>query len=116
MKLTSHFKSEDFRKGQKEMSVLPTSENPPHWNTFWLSHVCTTRKDPESERLARDNPETNLITTKPETSSHVAEWFPWVPLPCFSPPRCPFPVESLALSERVTPQTIHFRVLDNGSL
>lgn len=70
MKLTSHFKSEDFRKGQKEMSVLLTSENPPHWNTFWLSHMCTTRKDPESERLARDTPETN-ITIKPEASSHI---------------------------------------------
>ena len=35
--------------------------------------MCTARKDPESERLARDNLETNPITIKSETLSHVAE-------------------------------------------
>ena len=33
------------------------------------------RKDPESEWLARDNPEINPIAMKPKTSSHVAEQF-----------------------------------------
>ena len=46
----------------------------------------TTRKDPESEWLAKDNPETNPITIKPETASHMAEQFSWVLLPYFSPP------------------------------
>ena len=30
--------------------------------------------------------------------SHVAEQFPWLPLPSCSPPRCPFRIKSLALS------------------
>ena len=33
--------------------------------SIWLSNVCTTRKDPNSELLARDNPKTNPITIKP---------------------------------------------------
>ena len=38
----------------------------------WRSDVCTTRKDYESEWLTRDNAETNPISIKPETVSHVA--------------------------------------------
>ena len=64
--------------------------------------------------LARDNPETNSITIKPETVSHMAEQFSWVPLPCCSPPWRPFPIKSFALSARVSPQTIHFWVLDKS--
>ena len=56
------------------------------------------------------------MTIKPETVSHVAEQFSWVPLPCCSPPRPPFPIKSLALSARVSPQAIHFRVLDKSPL
>ena len=52
--------------------------------------------------MAKDNPETNLITIKPETVSHVAEQFSWVPFLCCSSPRCPFPIKSLALSARVS--------------
>ena len=33
--------------------------------------MCTTRKDPESEGLARDNLETNPIMIKPKTTSHA---------------------------------------------
>ena len=57
-------------------------------------------------------PETNPITIKPETASHVAEQFSCVPLPYCSPPRCLFPIKSLALSAHVSPWTIHFWVLD----
>ena len=64
--------------------------------------------------MAKDNLETNPITIKPETASHAAELFSWVPLPCCSPPRCPFPMKSLALSARVSPWTIHSRVLDES--
>jgi len=49
---------------------------------------------------------------KPETVSHAAEQFSWVPLPYCSPPWCPFPIKSLALSAHVSPWTIHFRVLN----
>ena len=79
-----------------------TSQNPSLWHPSWLNKVCTTRKDSESEWLAKDNPETNPITIKPETASHVAELFSWVPLPYCSPPRCPFPIKSLALSACVS--------------
>ena len=66
--------------------------------------------------MARDNPETNPVTIKPETASHVAEGSSWVPLPSCSPPGCPFPIKSLALSAHVSPRTIHFRVLDKSPL
>ena len=91
-----------------------TSQNPSGWHPFWLSNAWATRKDFESECLAKDNPETNPITIKPETASHMAEQFSWVPLPCCSPPGGPFPIKSLALSAHVSPWTIHFRVLDKS--
>ena len=62
----------------------------------------------QNDQLKIINPEINPITIKPETVSHVAEQFSWVPLPCCSPPRCPFTIKSLALSAHVSPQTIHF--------
>ena len=68
-----------------------TSQNPSHWSPSWLSKVWTTKKDSESEWLAKDNPETNPITIKPETVSHLAEQFSWVPLPYCSPPGGPLP-------------------------
>ena len=64
--------------------------------------------------MAKDIPETNPITMKPKTASHWAEQSSWVPLPFCSPPGCPFPVKSLALSADVSPRTIHFRVLDKS--
>ena len=93
---------------------LSTSQNPSHQHPSWLSDACTTRKDSELEWLAKDHSETNPISINPETASHVAEQFSWVPLPYCSPPGCPFPIKSLALSADVSPQTIHFRVLDKS--
>ena len=91
-----------------------TSQNPSLWHPSWLNKACTTRKDSKSEWLAKDNPETNPITIKPETASHLAELFSWVPLPCYSAPGCPLPIKSLALSAHVSPRTIHFWVLDKS--
>ena len=88
-----------------------TSQNPSLWYPSWLNKAGTTRKYSESEWLAKDNPETNPMTIKPDTASHVAEQFSWVLLSYCSPPRCPFPIKSLALSALVSPQTIHFWVL-----
>ena len=65
---------------------------------------------------ARGNLETNSITIKPETASHMVEQFSWVPLPCCSPLGSPFPIKSLALSACVSSQIIHFRVLDKSPL
>ena len=69
-------------------STCPTtSQNPSLWHPSWLSDVCTTRKDSESEWLAKDNPETNPLTIKPKTGRAVllGSLTPllsaWVPLP-----------------------------------
>ena len=98
-------------------ACLSTSQNPSLWHPSLLNKACTTRKDFESEWLAKDNPKTNPITIKPETGSHVAEQFslvPLVPLPYCSPPGWAFPIKSLALSAHVSPQTINFWVLDKA--
>ena len=114
--LISHHQPEGFGKGQKE---TPHIRLPPrillsgiHLAEQGVHH----RKDSESEWLAKDNPETNPISIKHETASHVAELFSWVPSPYCSPPRCPFPIKSLALSAHVSPQTIHFRELDKSQV
>ena len=78
----------------------------------WVMHAPPGKT--KLEWLAKDHPETNPITIKLETASHAAEQFSWVPLPYCSPPRCPFPIKSLALSAHVSPRTIHFRVLDKS--
>ena len=91
-----------------------TSQNPPRWHLPWLSDDCAAKKDSESECLAKDNAETNPITIKPKTASHLAEQSSWVPLPCCSPPKHPLPLKSLALSARVSPETIHFWMLDKS--
>ena len=101
-------------RSKGDTACLSTSQNPSREHPSWLSDVCATRKDSELKWLAKDHPETNPITIKPETASHAAEQFSWVPLPYCSPPRCPFPIKSLALSADVSPQTIHFWVLDKS--
>ena len=115
MELICHHQLEEFGKGQKE---TPHVRPPPRIlagiHLGWTRKDLFTRKDSESEWLAKDNPETNPITMKPETASHVAEQFSWVSLPYCSPPGCPFPINSLALSAHVFPWTIHFRVLDKS--
>ena len=59
-------------------------------------------KDFESERLTTDHPETEPITIKPETVSHVAEHPPGFPRPLLSTGR-PFPAKAFALSVHVSP-------------
>ena len=93
---------------------LTTSQNPSLLHPSWLNKECTTRKDSESEWLAKNNPEINPNIIKLETASHAAEQFSWGPWPYCSPPRCPFPVKSLALSAHVSPWTIHVQVLDKS--
>jgi len=100
------------RERSKRNTTCPTtSQNPSHWHPSWPNKACNTRQDSESEWLVEDNPEPNPITKKPETVSHVAELFSWVPSPCCSPPWSSFPIKSLALSPHVSSQTIHFWVL-----
>ena len=110
----SHHQPEEIRKGQKETPrVLPA---PSRRHPSWLSNACPTRKDPESEWLTKDNQGTNSITIKPETASHMAEQFSWVPTPSCSLPGLPFPIKSLAWSAHVSPQTTYVRILDKSPL
>lgn len=57
----------------------PASQDPWCWNPSWLRGVCYqegpwARPNMGLARwLARDNPDTNPITRKPETASHLAE-------------------------------------------
>ena len=50
----------EFGRGQKEGGdtslhiVLPTSQNPSHWNPSWLRDVFATRKDPKSDQIWED--------------------------------------------------------------
>ena len=103
---------QDRSKG--DTTCPTTSKNPSVWHPSWLNKACTTRKDSESEWLAKDNPGINPIAIKPKSVSHMAELFSWVPLPYCSPPWCPFPIKSFALSAHVSPWTIHFWVLDKS--
>ena len=103
-----------WERSKEDTACPSTSQNPSCQHPSWLSDACTTRKDSELEWLAKDHPETNPISVKPETASHVAEQFSWVPLPSCFPPGCSFPIKSLALSADVSPRTIHFRVLDKS--
>ena len=67
---------------------LPESSR---WHPSWLSKACTTRQDSGSERLAKDNLETDPITTEPETSNRLWQsCSPGFPYPNCSPPGCPF--------------------------
>jgi len=100
-----------IQQRSKRGTCLTTSQNPCLWHPSWLNKACTTRKDSESEWLAKDNPETNAIAKKPETVSHMAEQFSWVLSPYCSPPGYPFPIRSLALLAHVSPWAIHFWVL-----
>ena len=101
---------------RRRQSICPTSLPESFSLETTLLDPRTTRKDPELEWWATDNLETNPITIKSKTVSHVAEQSSWVPSPFCSPPGCPFPIKSLALSASVSPWTIHFWVLDKSPL
>ena len=99
-----------IRERMKGDVICPTTfQNPPCWNPSWLSNACSTGRTLSQNQWAETAQK--LVpspTVRPETGSHVAEQFLWVPLPCHSPPWHPFPIKSLALSAHVSPQTIHF--------
>ena len=114
MELISHHQPEEFGKGQKETShVQPPPRILADIHLGWAM-LYTTKKD--SEWFVKDNWETNPINIKPETASHVAEQFSWVPLPCCSLPGCPFPIKSLALSASVSLDNSFLNVRQEPSL
>ena len=92
-----------------------TSQIPSLLHASWLNKACTTSKDSESEWLAKDIPETNHFTIKPDCESRGRTVL-LGSLTLLLSTRCPFPIKSLALSAHVSPQTIHFWVLDKSSV
>ena len=63
------------------------------------------------KKTGQKQPRKQTTTLRPETMSHVAEKFSWVPLPCYCLPECHFSIKSSALSVCVSPKTIHFQAL-----
>ena len=59
---------------------------------------------------------TQKLTPSPKTASQMAEQSSWVLLPYCSPPGCPYPTKSLALSAPMSPWTIYFWMLDKSPL
>ena len=114
MELISLYQPEEFGKDQKE---TPPVRPPPRILLSGI-HLGWTRLHHQEglwvKWLAKDHLGTNPITIKPKTAGYVTELFSLVPLPYCSPPRCCFPIKSLALSAHVSPQTIHFWVLDKS--
>ena len=102
-----------IQERSEKHAMCPTSLPESSLLASILAEWCgATRKDPESGWSARDSPETNPITTKPEAASHVAEQS-WVPLASFSPPGAPFQ-QSPVWSALVSPPAIHFWVSDKS--
>ena len=84
------------------------------WEMCMSSQRTLSQTTGQARWLARGNLETNPITIKPETVSHMAEQFSWVPFSCCSL-NVPFPIAS-SLSVRVSPGTIHYWVLEKSPL
>ena len=97
--------TERVQKRSKGDAMCPnTSQNLSCCHSSWLSNAYATRKDLESEWLAKENPETNPITIKAKAVSHVAEQSFWVPLPsCWAP----LPNKA-SLSACMSSRTVHF--------
>lgn len=92
--------------GKVETSyVLPTSQNPLHWNPYWLSNVHATRKDLESRVIESESRKSNPINIRPEIATMVAEQSSWAPLPfCLLCARAPLSTKSLFVHTCVSAQ------------
>ena len=102
------------RERSKGDTACPsTSQNPSCQHPSWLSDACATRRDSELEWLAKDHPETNPITIKPDCEPGGRAVL-LGSLTLLLSTRVPFPIKSLALSAHMSPWTIHFWVLDKN--
>ena len=111
MELISHHELEELGKGQKETPRVLA-----HPSILLAGiHLGWTRHAPPGRTLSQNDwlKTTWKLTPSPQ---NPAELFSWVPLPYCSPPGCPFPIKSLALSAHVSPQTTHFWELDKNLL
>ena len=61
--------------------------------SIWAEQCVYRQEGPWIRKIARDNPETNPIISKPEPLSHVSEQSTWVPSPSCSLPGRPFPIK-----------------------
>ena len=77
-------------------------------------HTLAGRTLSHNDWTGQRQPETYSITVKPDTVSHVAEEFSWVPFTLPLSDQVSFPMEPLVLSVCVSPLTIHFRVLNKS--
>ena len=66
-------------RSKGDITCQTTSQNPSLWHPSWPNKACTTRKDSESEWLAKDNLETNPITIKPKTAATCQSSSPGFP-------------------------------------
>ena len=102
-------------RSKGDTTCLTTSQNPSLQHPSWMNKACTTRKDSESEWLAKDNPETNPITIKPDFEPRSRTVL-LGSLTLLLSTRVPFPNKISALLAHVSPRTIHFQVLDKSSV
>ena len=88
------------------------------WTWVWASfgNWWRTGKPGVLQSMGSQKVRHNWVTELNWTESHVAKQSSWVPLPSCSSPMFPFPIKSLALSARVSPQTIYFEGLDKSPL
>ena len=114
MELTSQRQLEESGKGAKEMPHIPPTPWNPCWNPPWPSDVSATRKDPESQWLARDSLETNPIAIKSEAVRQSSP--PGFPYPPVLYPGTSSQWSLLLCQQPVSLQTIHFWVLDKSLL
>ena len=110
----SHHQPEEFRKGQKETPLI----QPPPRILPSVGHLGWTRRAPPGRTPTQNDwlKTTRKLSPSCKTGGwkSVGELFSWAPRPCGSPPGCLFPIKSLALTAHVSPQMIHFPVLDKS--
>ena len=87
------------------------SKNPSCWNQFCLRDVCATRKDPESETIRNQSHHRKTQDCKPSGRA-----VPLGSLTLLLSTWAPLSDKVSSLSARVSPQIIHFQVLDKSPL
>ena len=115
MELTSYHQPEEFQKGQKE---TPHVQPPPRILLSGI-HLSWTRRAPPGRTLSQNDwlETTRKLIPSPWNPRLQAMWqscSPGFPSPTVLPPGCPFPIKALAMSAHVSPQTIHFWLLDKS--
>ena len=86
------------------------SYRPPFRILLYKIHLSLVMLTPPGRTLSQSDwtETTQKLTLSPKTASQMVEKYSWVLLPYCSPPGCPYPTKSLALSAPVSPWTIYF--------